>query len=124
MAKTPTMRQLPPSMLKTIRAYEAAREVKRKADAASRSASKTYSSLQNQLLNALRGVSTAQCGSLMLTIKRSNASEAALTLRDESKVPWDSVSRIIVGNKDYKAADIIAIYGGKAGSRTIVITKR
>jgi len=118
------IKKLPSSFAPTIAAFLEAREAKRVADANARGADKALRIQQAKILSAMRGHETAICDDQTLVVKRGEASEPSLTMVDATKIAWKNVSRIIVGNREIKNAEVAALYGGKAGSTTIVVSRR
>lgn len=120
----PKLKKLPASLAPTIKAYVEARDAKRFADAAARTAEKTLKTTQARIIAAMEGQQTAVCEDHLVVLKRGEPVEAQLTLVDQTKVSWSEVTRVIVGNREIKRADVIGLYGGKAGAVSLMISKR
>lgn len=102
--------------------YIIARATKKEADAASRAADTTIKALRGQIREAMGGNPTALCGNAVLTLKTTSAAEAALTLKDGSKLAWADVTAVVVGNRHIPRADVISLYGGRSASEDVECT--
>lgn len=81
---------------------------------------RTVAQAQAKLLRAFGDARIATCGDLVITLKRGEDIPAALTLKDQSVVPWTDVTSLTLGNTHLDADDVISIYGGRAGSVSLI----
>lgn len=119
---TPRMVRLPKSMMPMITEYAEAKRTKKEADATSRSADLTVKAHRKSLISAMNGSITAVCEHVVLAFKKSADSEPSLTLTNGMKVPWSTVSAVIVGNKHFTKDEILSLYGGRQGPEDVEVT--
>lgn len=105
-----------------IKDYATARQTQKDSEAAARAAQGVRTPLRDEILFAMGDSPAAICGNIVLTVKRSAGAAAALTLTDGSKIPWASVTSLLVGNRTIPVSDIKTLFGGRDGSVDIDIT--
>ena len=117
----PKLVRLPKAMAQKVRDYAAAKKTKAEAESTARSAENTVKALRNELRETMQGQAAAVCDNMVLALKTSADSEAAITLPNGEKIKWSMVSSILIGNRTV-AADGVTLYGGRTGSTDIVVT--
>lgn len=113
------VRVSPQKWAATIRDFVAAKALKKKLDAEARAADAQCKALRSQLFPALSGAPSVVCGHQILTLKATAPAQAALTLRDGSKIMWSAVQAVTVNGRRIVAEDIASLYGGRSGSEDI-----
>lgn len=122
-AKPTSILKLPPKAWEAkIRDYAIARQTQKESEAAARAAGSVRTPLRDELLFAMGDSPAAICGDIVLTVKRSAGAAAALTLTDGSKVPWATVTSLLVGNRTIPVGDIKTLFGGRDGSVDVDVT--
>lgn len=94
---------------------------KKEADATSRAAKGVIDSIAARILQTMGDAAAAICGNAVLTRKSTSGAKAALTLTDGSKINWDDVTSVLVGNKTIMRADVATLYGGRSESISVEV---
>jgi hypothetical protein len=101
-----------------LRTYARERQIKREAEAKARAADKILKPIKENLLAELDGVTSAICGTMLVSVKHTAPALATVTLPSGEKVLWTSVHSIVVGNHVFPASEC-KLYGGREGGAEI-----
>lgn len=104
-----------------VNALICAQAEKKEADATSRQAKGIIDSLAAKILQTMGDAAAAICGNAVLTRKSTAGAKAALTLMDGSRISWDDVTSVLVGNRTVLRADIATLYGGRSESVSVEV---
>ena len=121
-AKNSQIVRLDKSLMMDIENLAKAKATKKAADAEARAADSVVKALTAKLSLAMGAAVSAVCGEVTLTRKAGTSAEAALTLTDGRKVPWTTVTSVLVGNQHIPAAEVKILFGGREGSVSIDVT--
>lgn len=113
--------RLRPVWAEKLRNYVTLQATKKTTAAAAAAADNAVKAARGEILLELGEATAAVCGNMVVSVKTGADAEKTITLATGQKIPWSSVTSLLIGNTTVKGSDVISIYGGRQGSAEVTV---